>query len=424
MAHLKDASSGVACSGELVCVICGTDEKTSSCESWAGSWHSACQHAYCNPCLQQHINTELKSCHESTLEVYCYVAGCPKRLPQKMVLCSSAEAGIYANVIDSGSVVRACAHCQGISSKTCGVGLMNEACQHSACALCWVRWMIDCVPAAVQNLSCDIPCIEPGCRAGCRTMLNHHAIAPEVSRSPELYALKSHLADVDAQLQKLRETKTTLHTADGEFALAVLHRPDDFKSPTCPVCQDVAVALVSDPGCAPHHAACGKCWGRWAEEQLDACVAHCRVAARCIWPECSTNLSTHLGVWYEAARHSEPVKQLTRKLEHRAHLQRSTLFPAPMQVECPLVGCVGIGYLGYDTVMCFMCEHQWVPSEPGEPAAQELENMEEIMGVAVKKCPSCNEYIEKNGGCDHMTCRCKHEFYWTTLKPYRQCSTF
>ena len=35
-----------------------------------------------------------------------------------------------------------------------------------------------------------------------------------------------------------------------------------------------------------------------------------------------------------------------------------------------------------------------------------------------KKCPNCQNGVEKNGGCDHMTCRCKHEFCWLCLAPY------
>eukprot|EP00049_Salpingoeca_infusionum_P018331 m.356736 g.356736 ORF g.356736 m.356736 type:complete len:371 (+) comp17614_c0_seq1:313-1425(+) len=29
-----------------------------------------------------------------------------------------------------------------------------------------------------------------------------------------------------------------------------------------------------------------------------------------------------------------------------------------------------------------------------------------------RKCPGCTNRIEKNGGCDHMTCRCGHEICW------------
>ena len=36
-----------------------------------------------------------------------------------------------------------------------------------------------------------------------------------------------------------------------------------------------------------------------------------------------------------------------------------------------------------------------------------------------KKCPECAQWIEKDGGCLHMTCTCSHEFYWCCLRPYR-----
>lgn len=33
-----------------------------------------------------------------------------------------------------------------------------------------------------------------------------------------------------------------------------------------------------------------------------------------------------------------------------------------------------------------------------------------------KKCPRCNNAIEKNKGCNHMTCKCKFEFCWYCLE--------
>ena len=36
-----------------------------------------------------------------------------------------------------------------------------------------------------------------------------------------------------------------------------------------------------------------------------------------------------------------------------------------------------------------------------------------------KPCPNCDAFIEKNDGCNHMTCRlCHHEFCWLCLDPY------
>ena len=39
-----------------------------------------------------------------------------------------------------------------------------------------------------------------------------------------------------------------------------------------------------------------------------------------------------------------------------------------------------------------------------------------------KACPKCATSIEKNGGCNHMTCKnssCKFEFCWVCLGPWK-----
>jgi E3 ubiquitin-protein ligase RNF14 len=41
------------------------------------------------------------------------------------------------------------------------------------------------------------------------------------------------------------------------------------------------------------------------------------------------------------------------------------------------------------------------------------------IGVNTKECSKCRAHIEKNAGCDHMTCsKCKYEFCWECLAPY------
>lgn len=45
----------------------------------------------------------------------------------------------------------------------------------------------------------------------------------------------------------------------------------------------------------------------------------------------------------------------------------------------------------------------------------EQRNLKWIMNNT-KKCPKCGNAIEKNKGCNHMTCKCKYEFCWYCLE--------
>ena len=47
-----------------------------------------------------------------------------------------------------------------------------------------------------------------------------------------------------------------------------------------------------------------------------------------------------------------------------------------------------------------------------------------LVGSAELECPNCHEMIQKNGGCDHMTCQppggCGHEFWFTCGCDYKK----
>lgn len=53
---------------------------------------------------------------------------------------------------------------------------------------------------------------------------------------------------------------------------------------------------------------------------------------------------------------------------------------------------------------------------------REKENLasEEWIRMHTKACPSCKAPIEKDGGGNHMTCICKHQFCWLCLGGYQQ----
>ncbi|KAK8138036.1 putative ring-finger protein Ariadne-1 [Apiospora sp. TS-2023a] len=82
----------------------------------------------------------------------------------------------------------------------------------------------------------------------------------------------------------------------------------------------------------------------------------------------------------------------------------------------PTVAC-GCGYR-----FCFGCilsDHQPAPCELVKRWLKKCADDSETanwISANTKECPKCNSTIEKNGGCNHMTCRkCKHEFCWMCM---------
>ncbi len=47
--------------------------------------------------------------------------------------------------------------------------------------------------------------------------------------------------------------------------------------------------------------------------------------------------------------------------------------------------------------------------------------MDFVKGMKFKQCPSCKYWVEKNEGCNHMTCRCGKQFCYVCGGDYPQC---
>ncbi|KAI1438084.1 RING-5 [Xylaria sp. CBS 124048] len=68
---------------------------------------------------------------------------------------------------------------------------------------------------------------------------------------------------------------------------------------------------------------------------------------------------------------------------------------------------------------CILTDHQPAPCELVKQWLKKCADDSETanwISANTKECPKCNSTIEKNGGCNHMTCRkCKHEFCWMCM---------
>jgi len=70
----------------------------------------------------------------------------------------------------------------------------------------------------------------------------------------------------------------------------------------------------------------------------------------------------------------------------------------------------------YNHEFCYKCKNSWNENHCCEKD-EELFKYSNENANKLKKCPNCRTWIEKNQGCNHMTCFvCKFEFCWLCMK--------
>ncbi|MCJ1390157.1 hypothetical protein MMC18_003015 [Xylographa bjoerkii] len=90
----------------------------------------------------------------------------------------------------------------------------------------------------------------------------------------------------------------------------------------------------------------------------------------------------------------------------------------------PLMSCGDCGYK-----MCYVHQRPWHEGQTCSQYDYALSHREQwerenaaslaLIESSFTACPQCGIRIEKNKGCDHMTCtHCRFEFCWQCLSPY------
>merc|ERR1719238_513968 len=200
--------------------------------------------------------------------------------------------------------------------------------------------------------------------------------------------------------------------------------PDPDIDFSCELCmEDVDFGETFALSCK--HRFCKSCFA----EHIDAAERN-SVFRRCPKGECG------LAIGAPAAQQVLPPEQYTKYMNWI--LERFVTASNRLKY-CPTPGCgavvVNSDLATYPEVTCGSCVKRWCfncTEEPHRPA-----NCDQVLAwkekgddsdltalwikANTKKCPRCNKVINKDAGCQHMTCdRCKHQFCWLCMRPYSE----
>ena len=96
--------------------------------------------------------------------------------------------------------------------------------------------------------------------------------------------------------------------------------------------------------------------------------------------------------------------------------QLSTKKNAPFELQCPICkkfACLRCKVPVHTGLTCF--EYQSYKPE-------DFELRDQLRGLKWKKCMKCRFWIEKNDGCNHMTCICGNQFCYICGKVWKTCN--
>ena len=188
----------------------------------------------------------------------------------------------------------------------------------------------------------------------------------------------------------------------------------------CPVCfEDLDPANSGYLKC--NHAFCAGCWKGHLLAQISAGKA-C-LLTKCPFPKCNLRVGPSFFEKYLSTADYEKYKKFVTMSftddnktlkwcpNTNCGLIAENTGPSTVEVtcKCDYVFCFACSSEGHLPVNCEIYK-KWI-----EKSTSESENLTWIK-ANTKPCPHCKKPIEKNQGCNHMTCsQCKYEFCWICM---------
>ncbi|KAI8603059.1 hypothetical protein EDD21DRAFT_302846 [Dissophora ornata] len=216
-----------------------------------------------------------------------------------------------------------------------------------------------------------------------------------------------------------------------EAQAPVLKRPAGFM---CLICFDDS-PTIPVLGLRCGHMFCQPCYDQYLTQKIveeGECRRICCAESRCCVVIDEETISKIV---------QEPVMEKYRMLQDRAYVADQDVLrwcPAPNcenAVECRLAQSsfttvVPTVLCACGDKFCFGCglgDHQPAPCGLVKMWQKKCADDSETanwISAHTKECSKCQSTIEKNGGCNHMTCRkCKYEFCWVCMGPWSEHGT-
>ncbi|PAV60012.1 hypothetical protein WR25_18057 isoform B [Diploscapter pachys] len=188
----------------------------------------------------------------------------------------------------------------------------------------------------------------------------------------------------------------------------------------CDVCCDTTQLC----GLACNHLACDTCWKSYLETKItDGNTSE----IQCIASNCRLLIEDEKVLHYVT---DPKIRAVYEKLQINSYVETNRLLK-----WCPTADCgraIKVQQSEARPVLCescrqrfcFGCSYEW--HEPVNcrllklwmKKCQDDSETSNWINANTKECPKCNATIEKDGGCNHMTCRnqaCRTEFCWMCL---------
>ncbi|CAD8110795.1 unnamed protein product [Paramecium primaurelia] len=180
----------------------------------------------------------------------------------------------------------------------------------------------------------------------------------------------------------------------------------------CPICSSNFEKLVQLLEC--EHQFCLSCYKEYLEDKIKIAKIN---NILCLQEGCKVIFSEDI------------IKQIVNEQRFQQYLvfkRKYEIENDPNKKWCPAIGCdrfiekdpsTNITQCQCGQLICFTCgqiAHQGIQCED----AIQYDFKQALTKYSIKYCPKCKSHIQKNAGCNHMTCACSFEFCWICSQPY------